>query len=153
MADLVSMEMTGDWAEALDRLGEAAHSVQRSGGNAMAGVFRDEAIARAPVYSGKIHTYKTGKKAGRDNAKPGQLREAIYRAFAASLSGETQVIYEISWNHTKAPHGHWMENGSSRHAAHPFLRPAYEAMKLAALKAGQNRMAVRFSEELTKLAK
>lgn len=147
MGDLVGMEMTGDWAEALDLLGEAAHSVQRSGGNAMAEVFQDEAQIRAPVFKGAASKVAAGK------ARPGQLRDAIYRVYSQAASGETIAVYEISWNHKKAPHGYWMENGNSRHAAHPFIRPAYEAVKLNAVSAGQQRMAVRFSEELTKLAK
>ncbi len=145
MADLVNMSLEGDWAQALDALGEAAQGVKRSGGNAMAEVFQAEAKVRAPVYTGG------GAKVAKGKVKPGQLRDAIYRVYAVSLSNEERAVYEVSYNHRRAPHGYWMENGNKRHAARPFLRPAYEAMKGAALEAGMARITVRFSEAINRL--
>jgi len=151
MADLMTMALEGDWAQGLDALGAAAHNVKRSGGNAMAEVFQEEAKVRAPVYKGERKFIKT--RTGGYWIRPGQLRDAIYRVYAKGASDDTTAVYEVSWNHGKAPHGYWMENGNSRHAAHPFVRPAFEAMKYPAISAGQQRLQVRFSEELMRIAK
>lgn len=41
----------------------------------------------------------------------GRLAAAIYQAFSESNSGHLRASYNISWNKTKAPHGHLVENG------------------------------------------
>lgn len=80
--------------------------------------------------------------------KDGVLRNAIYLAYRDAYSDDTKVTYSISWNASKAPHGHLIEFGHwqpfvttllkdgtwvTTHvrlkepvwvAAHPFLRPA-----------------------------
>lgn len=86
-------------------------------------VLRDEAKVRAPVDTGK-------------------LRDSIYLAYRDKESTETRVVYQVSWNSKKAPHGHllefghWTVYGGKRGkggvqgewvAARPFLRPAYDA--------------------------
>ena len=43
--------------------------------------------------------------------KTGNLDSAIYQAFSANNSGEGKATYHISWNATKAPHGHLVEWG------------------------------------------
>ena len=122
------------WTAALDKLvGPARESLARSMAVAGGQVLRDEAKARAPVDSGG-------------------LRDSIYLAFQDGRSTPTMVQYAVSWNASKAPHGHLLEFGhwQTRAAyqgrdgkwysgallpnpkwvpAHPFLRPAYEAAK------------------------
>lgn len=132
-------------------------------------VVRDEAKARAPVESGT-------------------LREAIYLAFAEdrSLPQIGQFTYSVTWNASKAPHGHLLEFGHWRYnrpdgkggwmkslkpglsrgdgeashdgpgkepvpvwtPAHPFLRPAYDAVINIALQAGLDRGRQRMAEIL-----
>ncbi|KWW37898.1 phage tail tape measure protein [Cupriavidus metallidurans] len=101
----VHLSLSGDLQAALDRL-EAGmkERVLRPAAHAGALVFYEEARRLAPVYDGP-------EKKG---VKPGQLRNAIYRVFSESKSGETQKIYEVSWNAKKAPHGHLIERGHWR---------------------------------------
>ena len=43
--------------------------------------------------------------------KTGNLDSSIYQAYSANNSGEGKATYHISWNATKAPHGHLVEWG------------------------------------------
>lgn len=130
----------------------------RSMSVAGAKVIVDEAVKRAPVY--KPGVGRNGKKQ-RINAvsaaNAGALRDAIYQAYRDQLSSANRVIYSVSWNSTKAPHGHLVEfghwlvsgKGGNRRVikwvpAYPFLRPAYDAKKKAAvaqmIKRGRERL-------------
>lgn len=113
----LTFEMDGDPVAALTRFVEAVEErVVRPAAHAGALVFYERARELAPEYTGP-------PKIG---IKPGQLRAAIYRVFSEDRSTDEFKIYEISWNHTKAPHGHWMEYGNSRHGPKPFIRPAFD---------------------------
>ncbi|MGW8306375.1 MAG: HK97 gp10 family phage protein [Achromobacter pulmonis] len=113
----LTFEMDGDPVAALTRFVEAVEErVVRPAAHAGALVFYERARELAPEYTGP-------PKSG---IKPGQLRAAIYRVFSEDRSTDEFKIYEISWNHTKAPHGHWMEYGNSRHGPKPFIRPAFD---------------------------
>jgi len=116
----------------LDKLAGMANSVARSMGVAAGQLVRNEAKARAPV-------------------DDGTLRDAIYLAYRDGESTDSVVVYSVTWNSKKAPHGHLLEFGHWRTnvlaqgddgkwratkellpepvwtAAHPFLRPAYMA--------------------------
>ncbi|KWR80347.1 HK97 gp10 family phage protein [Cupriavidus metallidurans] len=88
--------------EGLEQIGEDVQAhVVRSVAHAGAVVLYDEAKLLAPVYSGPP----------KDGVTPGQLRDAIYRVYAKGLSAPDRAVYEISWNHFKAPHAHLVENG------------------------------------------
>lgn len=115
--------------EGLDDLGEHIYDVSRAMGRAVGMAMRDEAKQQAPKKSGK-------------------LAAAVYVAFD-DKSTESRVVYSVSWNRKKAPHGHLLEFGHWRTnvvvqrangqwittnerlakpewvPAHPFLRPAY----------------------------
>lgn len=108
----------------LDRLSGVSESLARSMAVAAGQVVRDEAKARAPVDTGK-------------------LRDALYLAYSDRRSRESTVVYSVTWNSKKAPHGHllefghWQVVGGKRGKggvevgftpARPFLRPAYEAV-------------------------
>jgi hypothetical protein len=139
--DLMHMGLSGDWEQGLDNLGASLKGgFLRSGGNAAAEVFQEEAKLLAPTFAGPAYKVAAGK------VKPGQLREAIYRVYSRKQSDDDHVVYSVSWNHAKAPHGYWMENGNSRHAAHPFITPAYEAAKYRAIEQGLARMTVRYQQ-------
>lgn len=140
---------------ALDDLDAAVLAAVRPAAQAGAEVYYREVLMRVPVMAmpkegkgGKVH-------------QPGALKAAIYQAFSADKSTPPQrsapaymrAEYHVSWNASKAPHGHLVEYGhvqrrvvfqgadgawytskaplpAPRHvAARPFLRPAYEAAK------------------------
>ena len=56
-------------------------------------------------------------------------------------SGQGRATYRISWNKRKAFYGHFVEHGTSRMAARPFLRPSFDAMEQKALSAARAVMA------------
>lgn len=81
----------------LDKLAAAKYSLARSMAAAGGRLLRDEAKVRAPV--------------GMDSENPGSLESAIYLAFRDGESTDTRVKYSVSWNASKAPHGHLLEFG------------------------------------------
>jgi len=121
-------------AAKLDSITKAAEEGVRPAAQAGAQVFYDEVKQRVPV-SAKAH--KSGKK----TYSPGTLRKAIYQAFADKESGKDKAMYRVSWNKTHAFYGRFVEFGTSKMAAKPFLRPAYDAARAKAVKAVQERMA------------
>lgn len=160
-----------DFQQVYDRLdglaAVAKEHLPRSIGVAAGQVFRDEAKARAPVFDGS-----TALKGGANVAKPpkpGLLQEAIYLAFSDSRSDLEAGIatYSVTWNASKAAYGHLPEFGHWRInvisggyptedkllapkwvPAHPFLRPAYDAVIDIALQAGLDRGRERMAEIL-----
>lgn len=135
---------TSGWSAGLDRLlGPARVSLARSMAVAGGEVLRDEAKLRAP---------RSGQGAVSEAGPRIPLAETIYLAFRDKYSGEKEVQYAVTWNKSKAPHGHLVEFGhwqiyavvrrpdgsyvtDKRRKlkapkwvpASPFLRPAYEA--------------------------
>lgn len=130
----------------LDNIGGAALAAVRPAAQAGAQVLYDEV---------KLNV-------GRIKKKTGNLDRSIYQAFSADNSTETKATYHISWNASKAPHGHLVEYGHlmTRKAyigsdgrwytskvkiepkmvgARPFLRPAWDAKRFAALQAAEAR--------------
>lgn len=122
--------------DGLDKLGSSIkYSLARSMAVAGGKVVRDEARARAPR---------------RDMST---LANAIYLAYRDGLSTEARVVYSVTWNSRKAPHGHLIEFGHWRInkverqpdgtwlfsrerlpepvwvPAHSFLRPALDATR------------------------
>jgi len=114
----------------LDGLTRSAKAATRPAAQAGAQVFYEEVRARVPV-SAKPH--KSGKK----TYSPGTLRKAIYQAFAERESGEGHATYRVSWNKSHAFYGRFVEDGTSKAAAQPFLRPAYDAARARALSAAE----------------
>lgn len=41
----------------------------------------------------------------------GNLSSSIYQAYSKDNSGDSRATYHVSWNATKAPHGHLLEKG------------------------------------------
>lgn len=88
---------TSQWNRVLEKLvGPARESLARSMAVAGGTVLRDEAKARAPRKSGK-------------------LASSIYLAYRDSESTGTVVMYSVTWNSSKAPHGHLLEFGHWRY--------------------------------------
>ena len=121
-------------AAKLDNITAAAEKATRPAAQSGAQVFYDEVKQRVPM-SAKPH--KSGKK----TYNPGTLRRAVYQAFADRESGDGRAMYRVSWNKTHAFYGRFVEFGTSKMAAKPFLRPAYDAARARALQAVQERMA------------
>ncbi|MFJ3316119.1 HK97 gp10 family phage protein [Herbaspirillum huttiense] len=126
----------------------------RSAANAGASIIKSEVIARAP-------------------RKRGILADNIYQKHIDEISSATSQTYHVSWRKTGKSdvpfYGVWVEYGHwyippkpdgitwKRHreqakpifvAAHPFLRPGYEAKKDAALTAMREKLKERVAEAL-----
>ena len=139
-----------EWTEALNKLdGPFKEKLARSMVVAGGTLLRDEAKHYAPV-------------------KTGLLRDSIYLAFKDNLSNEQQIVYSVSWNSKKAPHGHLLEFGHWQPykivrlpngdwftdvtqplaqpkwtPAKPFLRPAFDhaaRAQQAMIKRGRERL-------------
>jgi HK97 gp10 family phage protein len=134
----ITAKLTGDLEGALERMARGkAENVIYSGAAAMARVVYEE-----------VKQNVSGNAPGGPGVVTGNLRESIYWAKDDNLSSPLRAVYSISWNKSKAPHGHLLEFGTSRMPAYPFIRPA--ASKLPeAVKAGQARMQVVWSQGRT----
>lgn len=90
-------------------------------------VIRAEAERHAPIYTG-----------GNPKVKPGQLKGAIY---AARVPSECTSVLEVWQVNVKrrgsggAPQAAWVEYGTVTMAPQPYMRPAWDAKKAAALAA------------------
>jgi HK97 gp10 family phage protein len=125
----VGLKFSGDLDAALDRFAlDIQERVVIAGTAAAAKVMYDEAREQAAKHK-----------------KTGQLQDAIYRVYSKEKSSPTRKTYRISWNKTKAPHGHLIEFGTSRAPAYPFIRPAFDRV-VEAIEAGKERMAERLKE-------
>lgn len=110
----IQTSLTGDLG--LDKLEEKVRSgVLLSGVAAMAKVIYDEV---------KLNTSR--------HVKTGTLHNAVYRAYSPERSKDGTQVYHVSVNKRKAPHYHFLEYGTSRQRAQPFLRPALDHMQQAA---------------------
>lgn len=134
----------------LDKLSNSSlTSLARSMAVAGGTVFRDEAKRQAPV-------------------EDGVLRDSIYLAYKDGKSTEDSVIYSVTWNSKKSPHGHLLEFGHWQPyrvvklpngdwfttkeklaspkwtSARPFMRPALDigmqAAKQAMFERGRERL-------------
>lgn len=123
----------------LDALQADALQALRPAAQAGAQVLYDEVRRRVPI---SIKAHSTKNKA--QTYSPGNLRDAIYQVYSKDTSTVEKATYHISWNESKAFYGRFVEYGTVKTAAQPFLRPAYDAAKQTALSAAQ----ARFLQEL-----
>lgn len=139
----------------LDRIAEETRRHTRAATQVGADVLYQEVKLRVPVAAeARVLSTKYGRM-----SKPGTLRDSIYQVFSQRNSNASRATYHISWNASKAPHGHLVEYGYVRTRvviktpqgryittkqklaqpvpvpAHPFLRPAFDAKSPAALQA------------------
>jgi HK97 gp10 family phage protein len=116
-------------ARKLDQVTEASQNAMRPAAQAGAEIFYLETKVRAPVSDAAHYFYgRSSRKTGvRYLFRSGNLRDSIYQYYNKGLSTPQKAVYSISWNHQKAPYGAMVEFGTSRAAAQPFLRPAYDA--------------------------
>jgi HK97 gp10 family phage protein len=134
----ITAKLTGDLEGGLDRMASGkAEDVIYSGAAAM-GRFMYEVVKENV----------SGNAPGGPGVVTGNLRDSIYWAKDDGLSTPFRAVYNISWNKSKAPHGHLIEFGTSTNPAYPFMRPAADKMP-EAVKAGQARMSVVWSQGRT----
>lgn len=98
--------------------------------------------AMAKVLYDEVKSNASPPRLGR---KTGNLEGAIYRVYSPEKSTDTVKTYRISWNKSKAPHGHLIEFGTSRAPAHPFVRPAFDHVRTA-IEVGKDAMARKLGE-------
>jgi len=123
MAKAFSMDFDASAFDAdLEAITVAAEECMRPAAQAGIQVFYDEVLLRVPVNE-KTRTLKSGRV-----IPPGALKRSIYQVYSEDNSDKARATYHCSWNARKAPHGHLVENGTSRAAAHPFIRPAFDAV-------------------------
>lgn len=107
---------------ALKRLSDqAGRAMLRNATRAAARVVQKEAVARAPV-----------REAGPSHPKYGHLRDNIKVVMQRSRQGGVQ---EAAVGTTRAFWGRFLEFGTARMPAQPFMTPAFEASREAALRA------------------
>lgn len=141
--DGLSMEHPEALTDALRALEVgAAESTLRQAAVAGARVIQEEVKLRAPVGD------KTYERKGSEH-KPGVLRDSILVAYDEpdSLQG-VRATYLVTWS-KDAFYGRFIEFGTSKMAARPFLRPAYEAKKEAAAKAVADVIAAKIQQAKT----
>lgn len=102
-------------------------------------VLRQAAVAGARVIFAEVKLRAPVGNQSWEGAKqqryPGYLRERILIAYDKAQSLEGKIAsYIVTWSR-EAFYGRFIEYGSSRMAAQPFLRPGYEAKKAAAAEA------------------
>lgn len=102
-----------------------------------AAVIKNEAISRAPIYSGKV---------GKNHPPPGALKAAIYQArllkectgtveaWLVSVRKGPRAAASVRGN-VDAYYATWVEYGTVKMGAKPFMRPAFEAKKNEAVEA------------------
>lgn len=172
MADLVYVSGLKELQAALKELPQRiARNVLRGGVAAGAAVIRKEAAARAPVYypAGSYTDLATGKthitKLQDGHPPPGTLKRAVYQKQINELSSATKQVFKVSVRKGKqyqnqgkkgnlsqdAYYAAFVEFGTSKMAARPFLRPAFEAKKSEAVKAIRDYIAARIPDEVAKL--
>ncbi len=114
-----------DTIDALERV--ASESVLRQATVAGARVIFDEVKLRAPVGNTSWESQD-----GKQKRYPGFLRDNILIAFDQERSVEgLRATYLITWS-KEVFYGRFLEHGTSKMAARPFLRPAYEAKRAEA---------------------
>ena len=116
----------------------------RPAAQAGAQVLYDEVKMRAPMSSAP-------HKSGKQTYSPGNLKAAIYQAYSPESSQDGAHVYHVSWNKQKAFYGQFIEYGTVKMAARPFLRPAYDAKKQAALDAAEKVLGQKLDEVLNGL--
>jgi HK97 gp10 family phage protein len=128
-------------------------NVLRGATRAGAAVIRVEAKNKAPVYTGPM---------AKGHPPPGTLKRSVYQKQIRELSSAVQQTFYVGVRIGKdrkdnkgrsldAYYWRFVEFGTAKMPARPFMRPAFEAKKMEALYAIKNYMAERIPREVEKL--
>lgn len=112
---------------------------------------QNEARARAPKSIADHYSYKKKGKKGqktieRTLIQSGNLRKNITRKRLKSRNEQTGANVGISWR-ANAFYGRHIEFGTSKMAAKPFLRPAFDAKKEDALTIFKEKLATNIEKQ------
>lgn len=137
MAEYQHVEGLREIMEAMQALGPrvSRKHLRRS---VMAGgrIVRDEAKGRAPMYHGKVAkghpppgTLKRAIAAARSNRSSGPGKEVVNIYVRQAKNGSVGDAKIKAYSKLDAYYWRMVEFGTSKMAAQPFLRPAFEANK------------------------
>lgn len=157
MVDLQHVQGLRELQDSLKKLPDnIARNVLRGAVGAGASVIRKEAQAKAPVYTGEV---------SKGHPPPGTLKRAIVQKQIRELSSLFKQVFYVTVRRGKkytkqgkgsnlsqdAFYAAWVEWGTSKMPARPFMRPAFEAKKEAAVQAIKEYLTKRIPEEAAKL--
>lgn len=160
MAELVNVQGLKELQAALKELPKnVGRNVLRGSVAAGAAVIRAEAKAQAPMY--------TGGDVSKGHPPPGTLKRSVYQKQIRELSSAAKQTFFVGVRSGKkyqkqgkkgdlsqdAFYAGFVEFGTVNMAARPFMRPAFESKKQAALDAIKAYLEKRIPEEAAKLAK
>lgn len=132
-----------------------ARNTLRGAVAAGAAVVRVEAKNRAPQYTGSV---------AEGHPPPGTLKKAVYQKQIREKSNDQQQTFFVGVRQGKhsrqtkkglidAFYGRFIEFGTSKMAAKPFMRPAFEAKKEAAVQAIKAYLEKRIPDEVEKASR
>jgi HK97 gp10 family phage protein len=110
-------------------------------------VIQNEARSRAPQAAEKHFRYYKGKLTG--VVIPGNLKKNIKVRLAPRSSRERPIEYWV-YVGKKAFYWRFMEFGTSKMSAKPFMRPAFETMKEKAIERMKEYLGARIDKEAAK---
>jgi len=105
---------------------------------------RDEVLLAGVAKMAAV-VYEEVKANASRHVLTGTLLAAVYRAYSPEKSKQGVQVYNVSVNKSDAPHWHFLELGTSRQAAQPFIRPATDKLQ-DAVNAGEKRMSQKLKE-------
>jgi HK97 gp10 family phage protein len=158
MADLVHVSGLAELSAALRELpGRIGRNVLRGAVAAGAAEIRKAAMTTAPVYTGEV---------SKGHPPPGTLRRALYQKQIRELSNDQAQVFFVGVRQGKkyrnqgkkknlsqdAYYWRFVEFGTSKMAARPFLRPAFEQAKMVAVERLRDYMAARIAREVAQLS-
>ena len=159
MAETVKIEGLKELANALRELpARIGKSALRGAVYAGAKVIKDEAKQRAPQYTGPV---------SEGHPPPGTLKRSIIIKQIREKSSQSHQTFYVTVRKGKkyqkqgkkgnlsqdAYYASWVEFGTAKMSARPFLRPAFESRKSAAVEAIKSKLSARIEEEATKLGR
>ena len=157
MAELQHVAGLSELSAALRELPQRiGRNVLKGAVSAAAAEVRSEARNKAPVYTGDV---------AQGHPPPGTLKRAIYQKQIRELSDNQKQVFFVGVRHGKkyqkqgkkgtlsqdAYYWRWVEFGTSKMAARPFLRPAFEQTKMAAVERMKAYMTERIPREVQQL--
>jgi len=145
--DLKAKFDEGNIAKSLSRFEKSISTeILISGVAAGARIIYNEVKANAAKHEGTIRPKPPFTK-GTKPAEP--LNESIYRTLSKERSVNGVQVYHVGVNRQKAPHGMFLEFGTSKQPARPFIRPALPKLNIAT-KEAQKKISSKVREKLAK---